>query len=303
MAAALNGALLGQSEVRRVMQAVSAAVGPDHDVLDAKLEFDTSDAILCDAMRCLLAHDWVTPVIRRGDAHMFFPMKCSAGPHLFSLYSSEESFAAFADVIGDHDVAAIPRSLSEVLATDLPRMSLEACKAQGKPAETAVRGIMMDPHPSENPGLFLTDSCFPLLYSFQKRWVLYMKVLAIVNKANEEGPAAITAAEWRALFTAEEPLVALLFGDSGMVAMESGLPLSCYPGDAVKVRNLQKPAANVIPIDVETAFLTLKAQADQNKNVQIIAAVIPEGSGLQCHALTITPQVFKDHVASALMRK
>eukprot|EP00929_Paragymnodinium_shiwhaense_P068509 TRINITY_DN34468_c0_g1_i3.p1 TRINITY_DN34468_c0_g1~~TRINITY_DN34468_c0_g1_i3.p1 ORF type:complete len:289 (+),score=70.20 TRINITY_DN34468_c0_g1_i3:74-940(+) len=285
------------------MQTVTAALGPEGTTMDAKLEFDTSDAILCDAMRCLLAHTWVMPLLRKGDAQMLLTLQSEAS-QLLSLYSSQERFAAFSDVIGDHDVTTIPRSLSEVVAGDLTRMTKEACKAQGQPEANAVRGLIVDPHPSEETGLFLTDSCFPLLQTFQKQWVLGLKVIAIVQKANEQGPAAVTAAEWRELFTGEEPLVALVLADSGMFAMESGLPFFCYPGDAVKVRQHQQEkalhAAKVTPVNVATALETMRWRASRGGNVQIIATAVQVGSALQCHGLTITPEVFKDHVAPAL---
>merc|ERR1712032_53030 len=109
----------------------------------------------------------------------------------------------------------------------------------------------------------------------------------------------------RELFTGEEPLVALVLAESGIFAMDSGLPLFCHPGDAAKVREHQREkalhTAEVTPVGLATALETMRWRASRGGSVQVIATVVSEGSALQCHGLTITPQVFKEYVEPALM--
>jgi len=274
---------------------------------------EPTDAVLTDALRCILSHRWLLPSVQQKDASgkmvaSFFTQPFRESGQVLSLFSSAKSFSKLQRLASESglNLTPVPFSFGQVIMAHLPNMSLEALQERGIPALQAVCAISLDPLTldlSEEDALVFSEPTFPILRSFCYCYLLAGQVLQLQEdlelgvECNWE--EVLCNQSLHAIFTSKDE------ADS-VFASEDGMLLFVYPGDASKVLSYHQRKGTaglkngrVVDVDPARFLHLMRWQAKEGKKSLIVATVMQPGD-LQLHGLSIMPDVYLKTIEPSL---
>jgi len=311
----------GVPRMPEALKLLAQALGKEENLVMA---LDSCDAVLTDAVRCILCHPWLVGSVERKNSEgevvpSFFTQPFGNG-RVLNIFSSKLTFKkleAEAAKAGAKLTAATV-SFGEIMMVHIPSMTLEAMRTHKIPEENAVLALAFDPLAFWDPALdddedlcdglvFFSATTFSLLQHFCMCYALAGSVLEL-SASLRRGP--VKPLQWKGVLC-KQPLSAIMTAGDAVFATEQGMLLFCYPGDASKVlsfhqRNgvlnplLDLSEGHVTALDPATFQKLIELHADQGISTLIVATALAQGGKLQLHGLSILPKVYLESAKSAV---